>query len=68
MATVGKRKLKEISRVSVIHDVLEDELRDEAAFLEESPEHWSRQQKELYNLMIEHEDRLKNSILEILNR
>jgi len=67
MATVGKKKLNQISQISEIHDVLIDELRDDAKFLDDSPEWWDRQQKQLYDLLIAHENRIKERVFEILN-
>lgn len=67
MATIGKKKMKRIGGLSIIHDVLESELGGDAKFLEDRPEFWMKEEKQLYDILIAHEYRLKEKITEILN-
>lgn len=49
--TIGKKKLARISTINLVHEVLEDELKDDADFLKNAPDTWMNQEKEIYDLM-----------------
>ncbi len=68
MATIGKKKYIEIQQISVIHSVLIEELKEDAAFLETPPYMWGDEDKKLYDILILHERRLKKEIEKILER
>lgn len=68
MATLGKKKLKEIFRINLVHEVLESELKDDADFLENAPDMWENNEKQLYDLMNTLSDRTLNEVEKILNR
>jgi hypothetical protein len=63
---VGNKKINEIKSISVVHDVLEEILMSEAEFLEDRPEFWTDEQKELYDLLNTLNQRVIEKAIEII--
>lgn len=69
MATIGKKKFKEITQVSVIHEAIENAIgKEDSSFLENNPETWQREQKDMYDLLITHKQLILKKVIEILER
>jgi len=67
MKSVGKKKLQAIKSISKIHDVLIEEWKDDAKFLEDPPDNWNKHETEIYDLLICHETAILKEVERIIN-
>jgi len=66
---IGKKKIKEISKQSFIHEVIEEILPpEESEFLNSVPETWQTHEKLIYDLLSELEHKYRVGTMEIINR
>lgn len=66
MARISNKLLKQIDAVSVYDDVLRKY--GQAWWLDNRPEEWERENKELFDITVEIETRLKRDILRLLGK
>lgn len=61
---VGKRKISEMNYVSLISDVLSEY---GYQFQEDPPDMWNDEEKKLFDMLSNMEDRLKEALIAIIN-
>ena len=70
MAKLSKKQIREINRITFIHDVIKDTDNDrligQTHWVDTQPEMWNNQERELYDILITLEYRVKNAVLEIV--
>ncbi|HEY6244614.1 MAG TPA: hypothetical protein VIX17_11730 [Pyrinomonadaceae bacterium] len=69
MARVSKKTLRAIQGVSVFDSILRERFTSSMTgyFADHAPEMWNDEQKEIFDIASEVEDKLKDKVLDILN-
>lgn len=63
---LGKKKIEKIKRISLSHEILEQELGNDADFLANAPDTWNDEQKFLYDLLNTLECRILDNVIKII--
>jgi len=72
MAKISKRQIKEINRISFIHDVIKEQYTDNdrliggTHWVDTPPDMWNNQERELYDILIALESKIKDEVLRIV--
>ena len=62
---LSKKKIREIERLSIIHEFIKKHYYN---FVDNPPDMWDREEKELYDTLAVFEITLKEEIIKILNK